>query len=196
MPKITKRFFLPHILIMLLASFAWQQTILADTSGRAPTFSIVTTGSPNFALSQKSGISWLLEDVDIKSDAPLSTRKAKEMLKEAIIEVMQNKGISITPFGSPSEYYLAYTLASESTLDDAALLKRYNATPGFSAATPGANVYEKGTLLIHIIDAKTRQTLWQSVVQANIQNDASDAQRRANIHRVVKSMLDKLKVRP
>ena len=109
---------------------------------------------------------------------------------------MQNNVISITPFGSPSEYYLSYTLASESTLDDAALLKRYNATPGFSAATHGANVYEKGTLLIHIIDAKTRQTLWQSVVQANIQNDASDAQRRANIHTVVKSMLDKLKVRP
>ena len=196
MPKITKRFFLPHILIMLLASFAWQQTIMADSTGRAPVFSIVTTGSPNFALSQKSGISWLLEDVDIKSDAPISTDKAQEMLKEAIIEVMQNKGISITPFGSPSGYYLAYTLASESTLDDATLLKRYNATPGFNTSTPGVNIYEKGTLLIHIIDAKTRQTLWQSVVQANIQNDASDAQRRANIRMVVKSMLDRLKIRP
>lgn len=185
-----------HILIVLLAGMTWQQAVLADTAGRVPAYSIVTTGSPGFVVSSKSRFSWLLEDVNIKANAPLNAQQAQKMLKEAIVKVMLDKGIPIAPSGSPSDYHMAYTLASESTLDDATLLKRYNASPGFSTSTPGINVYEKGTLLIHIIDAKTRQTVWQSVVQANIQNEVSDDQRRANIHSVVRAMLGRLKIRP
>ncbi|MCW8964128.1 MAG: DUF4136 domain-containing protein [Gammaproteobacteria bacterium] len=181
-------------LFTLLITIGWQQTIIADTAGHVPAFAIVSTSSPNFSVSSRTRISWLLEDININSDAPFTAQRAQELVRRAIAEVMLSKGLPVAPSGSSSDYYIAYTLASESTLDDGTLMKRYNISPGFNPSKSGANVYEKGTLLIHIIDANTRQTVWQSVVQANIQSDISEEQRKANIRSVVQSMLKKLPV--
>jgi len=181
-------------LFALLITIGWQQTIIAETAGRVPAFAIVSTSSPNFSVSSRTRISWLLEDININTNAPFTAQRAQELVRQTIAEVMLGKGLPVAPSGSPSDYYIAYTLASESTLDDETLMKRYNISPGFNPSTSGGNVYEKGTLLIHIIDANTRQTVWQAVVQANIQSDISEEQRKANVRSVVESMLKKLPI--
>lgn len=180
----------------LLFAMVMQQPLLAEEQQQLNPrmFAAVSTSSPGFSLSSSSSISWLFEDVDIKQDAPISGERTKEALKQEISAEMLNKGFTIGPSGSPSDYYVAFTAATESTLDDATLLKRYKVSPGFNSAATGNRIYEKGTLLIHIIDAKTRQTVWQSVVQANIKADISDDQRRINIKAIIQSMLRKLPV--
>ena len=181
-------------IFMLIISLGWQPALMADASQRVTGFTAVTTSSPGFTVSSSTRIAWLLEDVNLKEDAPLSGKHTRILLHEEIEAAMQEKGLNVLKSGSPSDYLLAYTIASESTLDDETLLKRYNISPGFNAPTTGNNIYEKGTLLIHIINANTRQTVWQSVVQANIHSKLSDEQRRTNIRAVVRSMLRKLQV--
>lgn len=176
-------------LLLLIMTLGWQQSIMAQTSGGVSGFTILSNSSPGFSVTTASRFAWLLEDVEINKDAPINAKKAQEMVRNAIAEDMQMKGLPISPVGSPSDYHVAYTLATESTLDDETLMKRYNISPGVNTSSQAANIYEKGTLLIHIIDAKTRQTVWQSAVQAGIQYDISEDQRRANIRSVVRTML-------
>ena len=186
---------LASLFLATLIGIGLHQVSIADTPKHAIGYSAVTTSSPHFSLSTATRIAWLLEDVSLNKDAPISDKYTRQILHEEITNIMQEKGLSLLNSGSKCDYYIAYTVASESTLDDETLLKRYNISPGFNAPASGRNVYEKGTLLIHFINANTRQTVWQSVVQANIHSKLSDDQRRANIRAVVRSMLGQLKVK-
>jgi len=187
------------ILMATIVNLAIITPAAAQTTNASPRFAAVTTSSPGFSVSRSSRISWLLEDVEFKKDAPVSNKQAKEIIDEVITREMQNKGLTINSSGTPADsfpdYYIAYTVASESTLDEKTLLQRYRISPGFNPPGTGSQVYEKGTLVIQIIDAKTRQTLWQSVVQANIHTDISDDERKSNVASIVKSMLGKLPVK-
>lgn len=176
-------------LLLLITTLGWQQSIMAQTSGGVPGFTILSNSSPGFSVTTASRFSWLLEDVEIKKDAPINAQRAQEIVRDAIAGQMQMKGLPIAAVGSPSDYYIAYTLATESTIDDETLMKRYNISPGVNTASQGANIYEKGTLLIYVIDAISRQTKWQSAVQAGIQYDISEDQRKANIQSIVRTML-------
>lgn len=183
----------------LLIAIVTQQPLLAEqqnynTSPKFAIATVATNSSSGLSFSPSSSFSWLFKDVDIKQDAPISGQHIKEILNEEISSEMLSKGITIASSGSPSDYYIAFTVATESTLDDDTLLKRYKISPGFNAPKTGNNIYEKGTLLIHIINAGTRQTIWQSVVQANIKEDLGDDVRRARIKSIVKTMLRKLPV--
>ena len=188
------RLILRSLLFASLIGIGFQQTLIADTAKHSTEYSAVTSSSPHFSLSTATRIAWLLEDVSLNKDAPISEKYTRQILHEEITNIMQEKGLRLLSSGSKCDYYIAYTVASESTLDDKTLMNRYNISPGFNASTTGNNVYEKGTLLIHVINANTRQTVWQSVVQANIQSHISDAQRRDNIRSIVRSMLRKLQV--
>jgi len=180
----------------LLIALVIQQPLLAETQNNIQPrqFAVVSTSSPGLSFSSTSRFSWLFEDVDIRKDAPISGQRIKEILKQEISAAMQNKGFTVAPSGSPSDYYIAFTAATESTLDDDTLLKRYKISPGFNSSKTGKQIYEKGTLLIHIINANTRQTVWQSVVQANVKTGISDDERRKNIKSIVQTMLRKLPV--
>lgn len=181
--------FLSYPVLLLIITLGWQSPAIAQTSGPVPGFTILSNSSPGFSVTTASRFSWLLEDVEINKDAPINAQRAQEIVRNAIAEEMQMKGLPISPVGSPSDYYVAYTLATDSTIDDETLMKRYNISPGVNTSSQGANIYEKGTLLIYIIDAKSRQTKWQSAVQAGIQYDISEEQRKANIRSIVRTML-------
>ena len=157
-------------------------------------FAVATTSAPGLSINPSSRIAWFFDDVTINKDAPISEKEIRELLKTEIGSMMQQKGFEVTKSGSPADYYLAFTAATESTLDEATLLKRYKVSPGFEVSGSNKGIYEKGTLLIHLIDANTRATVWQSAVQAGVQTDIGLEKRRENIRTIVRAMLNKLPI--
>ncbi|TNF98208.1 MAG: DUF4136 domain-containing protein [Gammaproteobacteria bacterium] len=184
-------------LVAVLILGMQQQVMAAEnaTTNTMPKFLATTSSAPYLSITKSSRFSWLFEDVDIKADAPVTKKGIQTIVKEEIEKVMLTKGLTVAESGKPSDFFIAYTAATESTLDDDMLFKRYKISPGYKVPNDGSQVYEKGTLLIHVINANTRQTVWQSAAQGGVQENISDAQRRININKIVTVMLRGLPVK-
>ena len=128
--------FINTLVLTLVLGLIHTSIAFAQSGVISPHYSAVTTAAPNFKIYRGSRISWLLEDVSLKEDAPISDKRAGEIIKEEITAAMQGKGLELLSSGSPSDYFIAYTVASESTLDDDTLMKRYRLSPGFKAPGP------------------------------------------------------------
>jgi hypothetical protein len=184
-------------LTLLLVAGLQQHTLASEdeVQNTMPKFLAATNSKPGLVIPRSAKFSWLFSDVDIKADAPVTEKGIKDIIQEEIEKAMQAKGFSVAASGKPADFFIAYTAATESTLDDDTLLRRYKVSPGYHVGKEEDSVYEKGTLVIHIVNAETRETVWQSAAQGGVQEGISDAQRHSNIGKIVTVMLSRLPVK-
>ena len=57
--------FLSYPVLFLIITLGWQQSIMAQTSGGVPGFTILSNSSPGFSVTTASRFAWLLEDIEI-----------------------------------------------------------------------------------------------------------------------------------
>lgn len=149
---------------------------------------IVSRSYRKLDLTPKTRFAWLFADVEDQQRFPKS--RIMPIVEQSIHKAMLARGYPINQSNKLSlpDYYVAFTVALESSLDDAAIFKRYGLVPGYSSQGVTSQ-YEKGTLLIHIIDAKTRQTVWQSAAQGAVDLTISDVLRKQRIQTLVSRMI-------
>lgn len=152
---------------------------------------IVSRSSRNFAVTPNARFSWLLANVN--DDPRLPGSQIKSLIVQSIQEAMLARGLAIESSGKLplADYYIAFTAALESSLDDATILKRHGIVPGYPSQA-GSSKHEKGTLLIHVIDARTRQTVWQSAAQGAVDFSISEELRKRRIQVLVSQMIEGL----
>jgi hypothetical protein len=75
----------------------------------------------------------------------------------------------------------------ESELDDQAIAKIYGIAPGLIVQS--TDDYEKGALIIDIVDGFTKQSVWRGALQAAVTFDVEPAIRQQRVTSAVEALL-------
>lgn len=161
-------------------------------------YSLVASSAydPNFTFDSLRTYAWLPE-VGYEKTGIVKTQPAiDQSIKSIIEEVVRNQGY--LQVKRDPNFYLTYHAAIETKLDAYNLNKYYSSPYGIkntywqSWSDPYAisRDYEKGTLVIDIIHARSQQLIWRGSANANFFNKPKDSMNTDNVVRAARAILE------
>ena len=121
-------------------------------------------------------------------DPRIKDKTIKPMLENAIQMTLSNSGYQFTQDPQQADFLVGYLVALESELDDQAIAKLYGNTPGLPLQS--TEDYEKGTLVIDIVDGVTKQSVWRGALQAAVTFDVEHSLRQQRVKSAVETVLN------
>ena len=155
---------------------------------------VISVQDPNIIVRQGSTIAWLPEAVRFYKDERLQSEAVKSLLEKEITKNILAKEMILVESVNGARFAIAYTAALESSLDDTAVIRRFGLLPGNSQVPKNDATIEKGNLIIYVFENKTGEIVWRSAAQMGVKFDASDAERKQRIERVLAEMFQAFSV--
>ncbi len=121
-------------------------------------------------------------------DPRIKDQSIKPILENAIQQTLGNAGYQYVQNPQQADFLVGYLVALESELDDQAIAKLYGNAPGLPLQST-AN-YEKGTLVIDIVDRVTKQSVWRGALQAAVTFDVEPSLRQQRVTTAVETVLN------
>ena len=172
---------------LLMLSACVTESVTTTPGLRFSEAAVVATQSPDTQIKAGSGFAWLQQAVKYYKDERLKDAQIQPLLEQEILRNLQAKGMQITDKVS-ADYFIAYTAALESALDDHAIIRQYGLLPGNARVPDGLKEVEKGSLIILVIDKNSKQTVWRSAAQVGVKFDTSMEERKQRIAHVIAEM--------
>jgi len=126
-------------------------------------------------------------------DPRLDAGKMDRMIRGALSDAFADKGYELGT-AENANLWVGYIGALESALDDVLLNKLFGVNPAWQASGRENRRYEKGTLVVDIVEARTRLGIWRGAVQANVTFDLDDTERRGRIREAVDMLMSRFRV--
>jgi len=179
---------IPFILMLVLAGCT-----TTEYAKITPVTKIVTGDLTNFP--QQHTFAWYPSHS--KTFLPDSANKAlfTEYTKDAITQIMQDKGYTLVPEPQQADFLVGYGLAIESELSDEEIFDKVGNTVGLVLNHLDPTKFQKGSALIAFYQPLTLQPQWQVLAQGIAKNKASAQARKDNIFAVMHSMLNQVPAR-
>ena len=152
---------------------------------------IKTAQSPVFIVPETGSFAWRSGSKLVPSPR-LDARKYDRMIREALTEAFAQKGYRLSSPGA-SDLLVSYVGGLESVLDDFLIDKLFGVNPAWHDGTKNRR-YEKGTLVVDIVESETKRGVWRGAVQANVTFDLTDGERRERIGRAVELLMARFRV--
>jgi hypothetical protein len=145
-------------------------------------FTAVSTMDPLADVSSAASFTWAPRMQEIYSDAREGQAPDQQVLEQAISGALQNKGYEYTWKAGAADLKVGYLVVMNGALSGEQIRARFGIEPGLNLPTPDDTRYEKGTLVVDIIDAKTGRTVWRGALQgfADLEIPKEDRQERLN----------------
>ncbi len=115
----------------------------------------------------------------------LQTQSAYQPYANAIIVDLQDHGFIQASNVAQSDFLVGFGVALAEDLTDDMITEKFGVTPGLR----NKENLKKGSFLIYIADAKTRQKIWRGTVQGFVQDEFNDKQRGDRAKNVIKLVL-------
>jgi Domain of unknown function (DUF4136) len=149
---------------------------------------VISVGDPNASVVAGSTFAWLPEAVRFYDDERLDNAPIKLLIETEIVKNLKNIDMVFVESKNGAKYAIAYTAALESSLDDAAIIRRFGLLPGMAQVPQGDANVEKGSLIIYVFENRTGDIIWRSAAQIGVKFDLPIEQRKERVIRVVAEM--------
>ena len=168
--------------LMLLISGCSQQkpAVNRDIRVRAMPFTAVSTMDPMADVSSAVSFTWSPRMREIHSNPHEAEVLDQESLEKAISNALQKKGYEYTWRAGLADLRVGYLVVMNGVLTGKEINDRFGIQPGLNLQAPDTVRYEKGTLVIDIVDMKTGRTAWRGALQgfADLRISKEDRQER------------------
>lgn len=178
-------------LVALLSACAADAPKKAEAPARLqPTpFSVVSTGDSRVNFTQASSWAWLPEMQLVSDDPRFRDSNVDSLLEAAISTVMQEKGYAKSSVPGSGDLLVGYLVTLNGPDTQKQIGESYGVQPSLNMSSPDTSRYEKGTLVIDVIDRDTGWTAWRSALQGFASFELSESERAARIKSMVTRML-------
>jgi uncharacterized protein DUF4136 len=139
---------------------------------------------------------------DAASNPTLSEEALMPALVSAVDRELAARGLTKAP-ADTADVHVAYFAALSVGFDQSYLGEHYGYITGWAspipiglAPTTNVNVYEKGTVLVDIVDRAAKKAVWRGTALTRIAQEHSVEQRIERINDAVKRMFEKYPVKP
>ena len=179
------------LLPVLLYGCTHQQPV-ADEPARlhAMPFNVVATGD-----SRASTFSWATGIEPVTGGLQTGNVSVNALLEEAIANTLQKKGYRYATATGQGDLLVSYAVAVNDAAADKQLAEKYGMQADLNFSSPEPDKFEKGTLVIDVVERQTGLSAWRSSLQGFAYLDINQAERRQRIHSIVQRMLSGLPAR-
>jgi len=182
--------------LSLIACSQQQPVSKSPAAVQAMPFNIVSAGDSRADVSRAATFSWAQDMQVVSADPRLGDAQLQTFMREAISTVMAAKGYQPAAAGESGDLQVGYIITLDNARTDSGIADAYGGVQAsINVPNPDPALYEKGTLVIDIIDADTGLTAWRSALQGFASFKISEEQRRQRINEMVQRMLSGLPAR-
>jgi hypothetical protein len=145
-------------------------------------FTAVSTMDPLADVSSAVRFTWAPRMREIRGDPNDAEIPDQEALETALSSALQKKGYEYTWRAGLADLKVGYLVVMNGALSGKQVSERFGIQPGLQLQAPDGLRYEKGTLVVDIIDVKTGRTVWRGTLQgfADLELPKEDRQERLN----------------
>jgi hypothetical protein len=160
-----------------------QTTTFADNSSTQLSKTTITSVTySERRLPQSARYSWLPAAEKYYEDARFKNSPIQSYFKEAIQQNLNNRGYRLVSSAADSDFLVGYVIALESSLKDEEINEQYHLNPGLPGQAVNSNQYEKGTLIIDLIDPGSQRSMWRGAMQGFAKFDTKEEVRKKRIN--------------
>jgi Domain of unknown function (DUF4136) len=182
--------------VLLLSGCSQQKPAMSRAIHVRPMpFTAVSTMDPMADLSSAVSFSWAPRMKEIHGDPHEAEVLDKETLENAISNALQKKGYEYTWRAGLADLRVGYLVVMNGVLSGKEINDRFGIQPGLNLQAPDTVRYEKGTLVIDIIDMKTGRTAWRGALQGFADLEISKEDRQERFDDMVMFMLARFPAR-
>ena len=187
------RFITVSMLALVMLGCAQQQTSSEQAAKvQATPFSVVATGDSNFNASQAQTFSWSSSMQELTGVPRLNDVALRDMLKASISDNLNAKGYRYQGEQGPGDLVVGYSVSLDDSEMNSDAARRSGVIPSLNFSTPDPEKYEKGTIVIEVIQSTNGIVAWRSALQGFSIIDLDDADRRKRLDGMVQRMLSGL----
>ena len=177
--------------VLITGCSSSNKNLFEDYPDELTRFAIVSLSQPGVTISKNSTIGWHpgMRKKSLSSDALL--QEARVLLDDILAQSIEQKGFRFYPWvRAKVDYWLAYRVILDEAMMGDVMVNQFGMEPGF--IKDGSHDYEKGTLVVDLINARTNQTLWRSSAQGLVAPDIPEDLRRFRLESAIDQMLTAL----
>ena len=152
--------------------------------------SIVSVSNPEIKVLSSKTFTWSPKSIYVYEDERFKGFPIKQTFQKDIYKKLTKSGFTYADSLDEAGIVVGYVLALESALSDMDINNLYEMNPGFIGDKSDTDKYEKGTIVIDIIEARTNRMIWRGALQGMANFDVSDKERKERIKIVVDRLLD------
>ena len=171
--------------LFVLTALGCSANKMASTDNRSSSLSQTTIVSVLYSdkvLHESARFSWLPAAVKFYEDPRLKNSPIQLYFQEAIQQNLNKRGYRFVPSVVDSDFLVAYVLALENSLNDEEINEKYQLNPGLPRQKLNPNRYEKGTLIIDLIESGTKRSIWRGGMQGFAKFDIGEEERKKRIN--------------
>ena len=148
--------------------------------------SVVSTSAPEFQPKPGETVAWK-DSISVHVPEGLTVPQALvNDLKAKIDSQLVAKGYAFTPIGQQPDYFIHGLIVMGNELNEHQLRDILGFEPGLVSR---GEKYEKGSLLLMLVDPATQYTDWRAVVQVFTSQELSGEQRDQRFDYIIRSLL-------
>lgn len=186
-----KRNWMPLLLLLLASALqAGDAAVPAEEITRG--ISLAATSAKDFSVQPKASFAWKAEGREIFQDERLENSGIQAAIESNIRQQLNSLGYTFVESAAAADYLIGYAAALEKDMTDEVMLSRFGVLPGHPALPQSQTRFERGSLVLYLIDRANEQVTWRCAAQAAVDFDAESGQRNQRIEAVINSMLQTL----
>lgn len=173
------------IVISVLTVSCVTETTETPPAMRFSDTAVISVRDPYVSILAGSTFAWLPDAVRYYQDDRLKDTSIKLLIENEIADNLKTRQMKLVDSVNGAQYAIAYTAALESSLDDAAIIRRFGLLPGNTQIPQGDANVEKGSLIVYVFNKKTSQIIWRSAAQVGVKFDTPVDERKRRVKRVI-----------
>jgi hypothetical protein len=158
-------------------------------------FAAVSIVDPLADVSSATRFTWAPRMQEIRGDPNESELPDREALENAISGALREKGYEYTWKAGLADLKVGYLVVMNGAMSGAEISGRFGIQPGLTVQAPDDIRYERGTLVVDIIDVKSGRTVWRGALQGFSDLAVSRDERQGRLNDMVAFMLARFPVR-
>lgn len=155
-------------------------------------YAVISVSNPDIKVLSSKVFSWKERSKYVYDDKRFEGFPLESSFQNDIKNKLTSNGYTYTESPRNASILVGYVLALESSLNDMDINNLYGINPGFinKEKEKNKNKYEKGTVIIDIIEARTNRMVWRGALQGMAEFGITDSERQERLRNVVNTLLD------
>ena len=163
---------------------------LTIASAEETTYAVISVSNPDIKVLSSREFSWSDKSRYVYEDNRLEGFPLKKNFQNDIKTKLISNGFTFTESLQNASMLVGYVIALESSLNDMDINNLYGINPGFINKEKNKNKYEKGTIIIDIIESRTNRMIWRGAMQGMAEFGIPDNEREERLSTAVNRLLD------
>jgi hypothetical protein len=161
-----------------------------DNNGDIQRVAMVSVLKENYLMSaSRNVVGWKPGGLHVEPGDKFNVNDMTLAIESAIKEILLEKGYRFDDTANNPHLQVSYLAALEEEVSDEEIVRRFGIMPGFNRQSPDASRFQKGTIVIDIMDVEMGKSVWRGAVQGFAALEKSQDERKKRVKSIFQELM-------